>query len=544
MVDARPIEGSETVRLARPAIELTFVVLLTGFMTFESVRASFQYGRLSAPSMFDDVGYFVDGQQWLNELQLSGIVQSTIALLSHHSPLSSLFAAIAFAIFGPNDWGPYLINGVLLGLTFVAVLRFLAHEGAPLVAALIMTLCLAFVPFFQTTVTEFRPDLFHGVLVAVAILFLFRSPIFLAPRSRQIRLGLLFGLALLAKPAVFLAAGFVISVAVVVSTLGFLNDLKLTLRHEIRSIATAYAYLLLGTAAVFGPYLAVSGGSVVEYVYLTLISNIDVWAYRGDLIQQILFYSIGDGGGTALDFWFWVALATFLARMTLAIRSRDRVATTIGGYVSLAAIYLAISSTPLKHYFLGSMFYATFSLMMARDWVWLFLQVRKHVPLYGTSSAYGTLIVLFGLAYVVIPHPLVAAYPAEMVDATRAATLDAWSVVLEGERRLKESGRTKPLTVLANGNDPVNLRAIELEARRGQLNVQFQSADVTASADEFVAMAKAADFIIVTQSPQSFLPGERLGESFAAALQAAGFKALYSIDGRGRAPSLVFVPPP
>ena len=531
-------------RLARPAIELTFVVLLTGYMTLESVWASFQYGRLSAPAMFDDVDYFIGGQQWLNELQLSGIVQSAIALLSYHSPLSSLFAAIAFAIFGPNDWGPYVINGVLLGLTFVAVLRFLAHEGAPVLAALIMTLCLAFVPFFQTTVTEFRPDLFHGVLVAFAILFLFRSPIFVAPRSQQVRLGLLFGLALLAKPAVFLAAGFVISVAVVVSTLAFLNDLRLTFQREIKSIATAYAYLLLGTAAVFVPYMAVSGGDTLEYAYQALISNINVWAYRGDLIQQVSFYSIGDGGGTALDFWFWVGLATFLARMTLAIRSRDQVATTIGGYVSLAGIYLAISSTPLKHYFLGSMFYATFSLMMARDWVWLFLQVRKQVPLYGTSSAYGTLIVLFGLAYVVIPHPLVAPYPAEMVDATRAATLDAWNAILEGERRVKETGRSKPLTVLANSNDPVNVRAIELEARRGQLNVQFQSGDLTASADEFVAMAKTADLIIVTQSPQSFLPGERLGESFVAGLQAAGFKTLYSIDGRGRAPSLVFVPPP
>jgi len=544
MVEARPLEGSETGRLARPAIELTFVVLLTGYIALESVWASFQYGRLSAPSMFDDVDYFICGQQWLNELQLSGIIQSAVALLSHHSPLSSLFAAIAFAIFGPYDWGPYVINGVLLGLTFVAVLRFLAHEGAPLLAALIMTLCLAFVPFYQTTVTEFRPDLFHGVLVAFAILILFRSPIFLAPRSRLVRLGLLFGVALLAKPAVFLAAGFVISVAVVVSTLGFLNDLKLTLRHEIRSITMAYAYLLLGTAIVFVPYMAVSGSSILEYVYQALISNINVWAYRGDLIQQVLFYSIGDGGGTALDFWFWVGLATFLARMTLAIRSRDQVATTIGGYVSLVIIYLAISSTTLKHYFLGSMFYATFSLMMARDWVWLFLQAPKQAPVYGTASAYGTLIVLFGVAYAVIPHPLVAPYPAEMVDATRAATLDAWNAILEGERRVKETGRSKPLTVLANSNDPVNVRAIELEARRGQLNVQFQSGDLTASADEFVAMAKTADLIIVTQSPQSFLPGERLGESFAAGLQAAGFKALYSIDGRGRAPSLVFVPSP
>ena len=67
--------------------------------------------------------------------------------------------------------------------------------------------------------------------------------------------------------------------------------------------------------------------------------------------------------------------------------------------------------------------------------------------------------------------------------------------------------------------------------------------DLTASADEFVAMAKTADFVIVTQSPQSFLPGERLGESYAVGLQAAGFKVLASIDGRGLAPSQVFVPP-
>ena len=531
-------------RLARPAIELTFAVLLTAYISLVSLWASFQYGRLSAPSMADDVGYFIDGQRWLNELAASGIVQGPISLLSHHSPLSSLFAAIGFAIFGPNDWGPYVINGVLLGLTFVAVLRFLAQEGAPLLAAVIITLCLALVPFYQTTVTEFRPDLFHGVLVAFAIILLFRSPIFLSRPSRQVRLGLLFGLALLAKPAVFLAAGFVISVAVVVSTFGFLYDLKLALRSEIRSIATAYARLLLGTAAVFVPYIAVSGRYILEYMNQALISNIDVWAYRGGLIEQVFFYSTGGGGGSALNFWFWVGLATFLARMTLAIRLRNQVATTIGGYVSLVVVYLAISSTPLKHYFLGSMFYATFSLTMARDWVWLFVQVPKPLPLYGAAPAYGTLVLLFGLAYVLIPPPMVAPYPSQMVEATRAATLDAWTVILDAERRLKESGRATPLTVLANSNDPVDVWAIELEARRGRLNVQFQYGDLVASADEFVAMAKAADFIIVTQSPQSFLPGARLGESFAAGLQAAGFKALYSIDGRGLAPSLVFVPSP
>jgi hypothetical protein len=357
-------------------------------------------------------------------------------------------------------------------------------------------------------------------------------------------LGLLFGLALLAKPAVFLAAGFVISVAVVLSTLGFVHDLKLTLRHEIRSIATAYARLFLGTAVVFVPYLAVSARYILEYMHQALISNIDVWAYRGGLIEQVFFYATGGGGGSALNLWFWVGLATFLARMTLAIRLRDQVATTIGGYLSLVVVYLAISSTPLKHYFLGSMFYATFSLMMARDWVWLFLQVPKRLPLYGASPAYGTLILLFGLAYVLLPHPLVAPYPSQMVEATRAATLDAWTIILEGEKRLKESGRSSPLTVLVNSNDPVDVWAIELEAQRGRLNVQFQYGDLVASADEFVAMAKTADFIIVTQSPQSFLPGARLGESFAAGLQAAGFKALYSIDGRGLAPSVVFVPSP
>lgn len=540
---AESIDRSEPMRLARPAIELTFVALLTAYLTSVSLQASFQYGRLSAPAMFDDVSYFVEGQQWLNELQLGAIVQSPIALLSHHSPLSSLFAAIAFAIFGPNDWGPYVINGVLLGLTFVAILRFLAHEGAPLLAAGMITLCLAFVPFYQTTITEFRPDLFHGVLVAFAILFLFRSPIFLASRGRQIRLGLLFGLALLAKPAAFLVAGFVISLAVVVSTFSFLYDLKLTLPSQMKAITTAYAYLLLGTALVFAPYMVVSGGAILEYMYQALISNINVWAYRGDLIQQILFYSIGDSGGTALNFWFWVGLATFLARMTLAVRSRDQIATTIGGYASLVGMYLAMSSTPLKHYFLGSMFYATFSLMMARDWVWLFLQARKHVPDYGTGSVYGTLVLLLGVAYLVVPHPLVAPYAPQMVDATRAATLDVWSIILESERRLRETGRAKPLTVLTNSNEPVNVWAIELEARRGQMNVQFQYGELVASADEFVAMAKTADFVIVTQAPQSFLPGAQAGGTFAAGLQAAGFRVLASIDGRGLAPSQVFVPP-
>jgi len=428
-----------------------------------------------------------------------------------------------------------------VGLTFFAVLRFLAHEGTPFLVAALTTACLSLIPFFQTAVTEFRPDLFQGVLVAFAVLGLFKAPIFSASWLRQVRLGLLFGIALLAKPAAFLAAGFVISFAVIASTLAFLFDNKRDVSSEIGPIATSYAYLFLGTAAVFVPYLAISASYIFAYMAQVLVSNIGVWEYKGDFVQQVLFYSTGEGGGAALSYWLPVGLLTFLVRTVVAVRTRDNIGPTIGSYLCLIVVYAVVSSTPLKHYFLGGMFYATFSLVMARDWSWLFLRVPKRI---GSLPAHGTLAVVFCVAYLLTPRPILAVvFPPQMVEAGRAATLDAWTIILDAERRVRESGRGTPLTVLVNSNDTVNAWAIELEARRGQLNVRFQYGDFATSAADFVAMARSADLVIVTQSPQSFLPGAQLGDAFSSGLQAAGFKVLASIDGRGLPSSQVFAPP-
>jgi 4-amino-4-deoxy-L-arabinose transferase-like glycosyltransferase len=471
----------------------------------------------------------------------SGIPQAAMALLSHHSPLSSLAAATGFAIFGPNDWAPYLVNGVLLGLTFFAVLRFLAHEGTPFLVAALTTACLSLIPFFQTAVTEFRPDLFQGVLVAFAVLGLFKAPIFSASWLRQVRLGLLFGIALLAKPAAFLAAGFVISFAVIASTLAFLFDNKRDVSSEIGPIATSYAYLFLGTAAVFVPYLAISASYIFAYMAQVLVLE-----HRRVGVQR----GLRSTGPLLLDRRGRRCGALLLAPG----RTPDLPCTNgCGGPHTRQHRadnrQLSVPDRSLRSRFFNAaealfpwgMFYATFSLVMARDWSWLFLRVPKRI---GSLPAHGTLAVVFCVAYLLTPRPILAVvFPPQMVEAGRAATLDAWTIILDAERRVRESGRGTPLTVLVNSNDTVNAWAIELEARRGQLNVRFQYGDFATSAADFVAMARSADLVIVTQSPQSFLPGAQLGDAFSSGLQAAGFKVLASIDGRGLPSSQVFAPP-
>jgi len=41
----------------------------------------------------------------------------------------------------------------------------------------------------------------------------------------------------------------------------------------------------------------------------------------------------------------------------------------VHGYAALVAIYLVLTLTAVKHYFLGSMFFAAFSFFMVRDWL-------------------------------------------------------------------------------------------------------------------------------------------------------------------------------
>jgi 4-amino-4-deoxy-L-arabinose transferase-like glycosyltransferase len=496
---------------------------------------SIQMGRLSLPADYDDVAYLSSAQQWLNETPMHGIFGNLLALINQHAPIATALAALSFALGGAVDWPPYVANGVLLALTVLGAMLFLKAEKLPLWLAGFLALCLVAVPFFQQAVTEFRPDPFAGMAIAFCMLLLFRAPVFSLSRNRQFALGLLFGAALLMKPSVFLAAGFILAVAVLSSCAGFLIERKLKLREQAGSIVRSLGWLLAGAMVVFGPYLIAQGGAILGYTYMALFTLADVNDFNGSFAQHASFYATGlGGGGIALGPWFWLGTMTMAARLVATWRNDPQRLPSLGaGYAALLVIYLVLTLTAVKHYFLGSMFYATFSLFMLRDLAWLL--PRAFVNVDGLNFPYGIVVLLIFLAVqtVFVPAPvLVTAVPDPAYrDTIRSATLLVWQVAKD--KSAAADGVPAPVTILTNTGNPVRVPAIALQGMRERQEVRFSDGLYVRSVEEFLALAEKADIIVVSRPIGDPYPGSRLGDALQTAMaENKQFRSVASIaDG-------------
>ena len=501
----------------RTLLELMAAVGIAYFIASFTIALSFQTGRLALPSGYDDVVYLIAGQQWLNEIPTRGFLGDVGAILHQHAPLQTLMAALSFVLLGPQDWAPYAANGVLLGLTLIAIFWYLRREGTSLILAILLVLCLVDVPFFQHSVTEFRPDLFAGIVVGFSILLVVSEPAFLMTRKRQLYLGLLFGLALLAKPSAFLAAGFFIATAILFSYGGFLWERKLSLKQQLVPILRSFGSFALGAVAVFGPYLIAEGAAIFSYMYLALFTMADINAYPGTQVQQFSFYVTGPAGKLALGFWFWLGVGTMLLRLgvTYAV-APARLPTLYASYASLLVMLVVLALTAAKSYFLGSMFYATFSLLMVRDLAFLAETKKFAVGRFQVPAAFAVLAVLIGIQKAFLPHkPLATSwtdrnYHAMVSDSTHYA----WQIVWN--KAHPAGAAPVPVNILINNAEPVRTAAIMLDATRRKFSVTLHDGVNARTTEDFMALVDKADLVIVTASMDYPYPGAKHGNELQA----------------------------
>jgi hypothetical protein len=523
----RNVEAAASARLSA-AVEIAVAVTLAAVLTALCVSASMQYGRLAGPPGYDDVTYFYYGQKWLNSLATAPLA-GLHALLDQHAPLMTLTAALSFVVLGPFDWAPYIAFGFLVGVVLFAMLRFLVRHGLPVPGAALLVTCLASVPFFRFIVTEFRPDHFAGIATAFGVLLLFEAPVFLSSPRRQFALGLLFGLALLWKPTAFLATGFVLTVAVVFSLIGFAFQ-GMRLERPVLSLMKSLATMFVGACLVFLPHLAVHWRELFAYVEQALFSNQQYWALPGTALDHLVVYAVGqEGGGRALGFWFWVAIATFLLRLASTVRfARRELPVLAFGYASVIAMYAAISATPVKTYFLGSMFYATLLLFMLRDWAWLARQTPTRIAGYEVYPAYAAIAVTTVLAAWLSVHMLVVTPMGPLWASETTQSTDAVSRMID--ERLPE--RARPFVLLANNPNPVKDTALGLRALRDghdfDVNHQGYSAETP---EAFMTLAGSADLVLVVGSMENALPGPRMGNALQNLMRShGGFKLVGSFQ--------------
>ena len=209
--------------------------IITGIIalmfTLGILQWSFIYGRLAIDITWDDVAYFQDAYLRIKTLYEKGFLSMLAELYNDppHSPYSSLLAFIGFALFGPRDWVPYLMNFITI-FTFIGFLAYIMRNINFIISTVILILFLC-VPLSFFAVHEFRPDSAVAIFTCIFSFLAFES--LLSKNNYDVfRLrfaGVVFGLALLCKPSFFahtLAISFVVSCLIVVYRIIASNHLR------------------------------------------------------------------------------------------------------------------------------------------------------------------------------------------------------------------------------------------------------------------------------------------------------------------------------
>ena len=344
---------SATLRVVPIAV---FIVCTSFLFTRLCLYESSVHGRLSASPYYDDCDYFYTGARLLKSIRAG---EALDALTSYfHSPCSAGLACTAFAIWGPRDWAPYAGN-VLLVACFLGLLSCFLRR-LPLGIHLGLLVAFLSFPFAVMGVVEFRPDLLWAILVGFLGVYQVTAASDFSSRREAVLLGVLFALALMAKPATFLMTIGIVGLGGLLRLIRSARDQSLAFRQFL-----AWCGLILLIPAVLaGPYYLFHFREIWGHFYDTSFgTQKGVWVVNRTLLEHLGYY-IGVRGGSPSNLGNWrlpmlilVPLGVLAGIVRPASPERRRVFLALG--LLLIAAWLASSSAGYMTPFLGGGFYGT-----------------------------------------------------------------------------------------------------------------------------------------------------------------------------------------
>jgi hypothetical protein len=294
------LDSSGDARTTQPpgqgyAQRLLLCILLAAMLSGLILQYSIRHGRLIQYPTFDDVAYLGEGMVRLRSFYDGGFRAVWREYLKRppHSPYGEAVAALAFALFGPHDWAPYLLNGVLaLGL-FVCADRLLGKT--PLWQRACWLLMLTSVPYMGMAVHEFRPDHAAALLTAAGIMAALCRPAVRCTDRHKLLVGSLFGLAMWVKPPVFPATTALFLASLGVSTLcdRWIGG-PIACRRDIRRAWLMYCapFVLIPL-----PHYIVDFKGIVLYIREILFGTYQkAYQLPGGWREQLSYYLTGAGG--------------------------------------------------------------------------------------------------------------------------------------------------------------------------------------------------------------------------------------------------------
>src|SRR5262245_27981058 len=134
-----------------------FALVASCLVTALTVTHALRQGRLSLPTSYDDVTYFIDAVDRLQILYDKGLGPCFASLFLNppHAPVATVLYLTGFALFGVNDWAPRLVNVV-----WIAVLLFfvkLLLQDLPRWAYVTIAVTVLAWPLAGELVVECRP---------------------------------------------------------------------------------------------------------------------------------------------------------------------------------------------------------------------------------------------------------------------------------------------------------------------------------------------------------------------------------------------------
>lgn len=263
--------------------------------TIVMVQASLRKGKLLLPVTYDDVMYCIDGLERLQALYDGGLKSFVASLISSppHAPSSTVLAMISYLSLGIHDWAPYMGNSVVVFCYLIFVLRLL--KKAPPVYRIAGFVLAATIPVTMNAVNEFRPDIFCGLVTAIAMVVIAGNVVLRSGMRKLLSGAGLMAAALLIKPTFAPATLFFCSVSAALAIAGR----RLIRKKKFVFAETAWRavfQIALGVAIAL-PFFFLVWRRLYEYIISNAFgSNKHLWAVQRTFIEQALYFINGLGG--------------------------------------------------------------------------------------------------------------------------------------------------------------------------------------------------------------------------------------------------------
>ncbi|MCC6659895.1 MAG: hypothetical protein IT437_03315 [Phycisphaerales bacterium] len=513
---------SERGRRARAAVTAVILLAVITAWTTVCIRGSLRSGRLLLPPGFDDIAYQLDAARRIDQLHREGFGGFVHGLWQR--PPKSVYSTgadmAAIALIGDQPWAPYATNALVIGVLLWSVWRTGAALG--LFSRVMLTLLTLALPMANRAVTEFRPDILSGLLVAAGCVLVL-EPRFAGWR-RAFLVGIVFGAGAFVKPTAAPAVGVIACAALGLGCA--VSQRRGPVAERVFGWLEGMIAGGIGAAILPGLYAIIGTGFTVDYLRYNLWgAGRGLWVREMSTASSFLYYITGPGGdfmlGPAAVPLLVLALAGGVCgciRLNGAERAR-----AAAGVALLVLTYVIATATPIKQVFFGVQFQALVILLaagtVARGAVRLD-HLRPRIPIGGAALAACFLAACaLGIPRLQNPPP-----------APRVAEINA--IYDDVAEAVRDYARPRPHTyVFLTFVGGVNSANLGYRALRAGLPVEVASADGQSRPEGFGPWLKKADLVLALPAGTTFdigrMPtGRMLDESLEMMLGRPDFRVL------------------